>query len=65
MRCIVVRLELDRSLLYFTIETDVKIFCLQFLDLQPEAMEQVAAAMGADTTVEDISKTVEELARLH
>ena len=38
---------------------------LQFLDLNREGMERVAAAMGADTSVEELSRMVEDLSRLH
>ena len=38
----------------------------RFLDLRPEGMAAVQAAMGDGAPpVEEISKTVEELARLH
>eukprot|EP00891_Asterochloris_glomerata_P001303 jgi/Astpho2/1303/fgenesh1_pm.00024_%23_4_t len=36
----------------------------QYLDLDRQTMQQVATMMG-DTTVEDLSKTVEDMARLH
>ena len=36
----------------------------QYLDLDRQTMQQVATMM-CDTTVEDLSKTVEEMARLH
>lgn len=41
------------------------LFCAQYLDLRPDAMAAVATAMGGDATVEELSKTVEELSRLH
>ena len=37
----------------------------QYLDLRPDAMAAVASNMGSDVTVEELSKTVEELSRLH
>jgi hypothetical protein len=39
--------------------------CIQYLDLRPDAMAAVASNMGSDVTVEELSKTVEELSRLH
>jgi hypothetical protein len=38
---------------------------MQYLDLRPDAMAAVASGMGSDVTVEELSKTVEELSRLH
>ena len=37
----------------------------QFLDLKREAMERVAEAMGPDGSVEELSRVVEDLSRLH
>ena len=37
----------------------------QYLDLKRDAMERVAQQMGDGHTVEDLSRVVEELARLH
>ena len=37
----------------------------QFLDLTRDGMERVAATMGPDTSVEELSRVVEDLSRLH
>jgi DNA damage-binding protein 1 len=37
----------------------------QFLELNRESMDKVAQEMGGDVTVEEISKRVEDMARLH
>lgn len=37
----------------------------QFLDLKRGAMERVAQAMGPDACVEELSRVVEDLSRLH
>ena len=37
----------------------------QFLDLKRDAMDRVAAVMGPDASVEDLSRVVEDLSRLH
>lgn len=37
----------------------------QFLDLKRDGMDQVAAAMGPDASVEELSRVVEDLSRLH